>query len=132
METYIKEGRIANCAGEGLCSYTTRSELAFAYAKMISKDDRNGQTYNLTGEPISQEELTSYLNKTFGSKLVYEAMTPEAYLAFQQEVNGEFLGTIIAGIYQKIRDGEFNVPSHFKMAAGRKHQTWKDYFKSIN
>lgn len=132
MESYIKEGRIANCAGEGLCSYTTRSELAYAYAQMILQDDRNGQTYNLTGEAISQRQLGNYLNRTFGSSLSYEALTPETYLAFQQKVNGDFLGSIIAGIYTKIRAGEFNVPSHFESAAGRKHQTWEDYFNSLN
>lgn len=132
METYMKEGRIANCAGEGLCSYTTRSELAYAYAKIILKDDRNNRTYNLTGEAISQQQLCNYLNRAFGSRLSYETLTPEAYLAIQQKVNGEFLGSIIAGIYTKIKDGEFNVPSHFESAAGREHQAWKDYFNSLN
>ena len=131
METYIKEGKIANCAGEGLCSYTTRPELAFAYAQMILNEDRNGQTYNLTGEAISQQELTKRLNSAFGSSLSYETLTPDEYLAIQQKVNGEFLGSIIAGIYNKIRDGEFNVPSHFESAAGRKHQSWEDYFNEL-
>lgn len=131
IDKYRLEGRVANCAGEGLCSYTTRSELAYAYARMILKDDRNGQVYNLTGDPLTQQQLTSYLNSTFGSHLVYEEMSPEAYLALQKEINGEFLGTIIAGIYTKIRNGEFDVPSQFPPAAGRAHQTWEEYFNSL-
>lgn len=43
---------------------------------------------------------------------------------------GEFMGTIIAGIYQGIRDGEFYKPSDYHLAAGREHITWADYFKS--
>jgi len=109
IEIYIKEGEIANCAGDGLCSYTTRSELAYAYV-----------------------QLTAYLNAAFGTSLVYEEMTPEAYLTFQQNVNGEFLGKVIAGIYIKIRNGEFNIQSDFEAAAGRKHLEWKDYFISLN
>jgi len=132
IETYTKEGKIANCAGDGLCSYTTRSELAYAYVQLIKEDDRNNQIFNLAGEPISQTQLTAYLNAAFGTSLDYEEMTPEAYLAFQQNVNGEFLGKVIAGIYLKIRSGEFNIHSDFEAAAGRKHLEWKDYFISLN
>ena len=131
METYKQEGKVSNCAGVGLCSYTTRSELAFAYAQMILKADRNERVYNLTGNPITQQELTTYLNSTFGSNLDYEELSTQVYLDFQKEVNGEFLGSIIAGIYTKIRNGEFNVPSDFEAAAGRAHQSWEEYFKSL-
>lgn len=132
IETYIKEGKIANCAGDGLCSYTTRSELANAYVQMIKEDDSFGQIFNLAGEPISQTQLTAYLNTAFSTSLDYEEMTPEAYLALQQSVNGEFLGKVIAGIYLKIRNGEFNVHSDYEAAAGRKHLEWMDYFTSLN
>jgi NAD(P)H dehydrogenase (quinone) len=131
METYKKDGKITNCAGDGLCSYTTREELAYAYVQMILNDDRNSQTFNLAGEAITQQQLAHYLNKAFGTELVYEKMTTEAYLAFQQKVNGEFLGKIIAGIYTKIRMGEFNIQSDFKAAAGRSHLTWEDYFSTL-
>ena len=132
IETYTKEGKIANCAGDGLCSYTTRSELAHAYVQLITEDDRNGQIFTLAGEAITQTQLTAYLNAAFGTSLVYEEMTPKAYLTFQQNVNGEFLGKVIAGIYIKIRNGEFNIQSDFEVAAGRKHLEWKDYFISLN
>jgi len=131
METYRKDGKIANCASDGLCSYTTRKELAYAYVQMILYDDRNSQTFNLAGEAITQQQLTAYLNRTFGTELVYEEMTTEAYLAFQQKVNGKFLGKIIAGIYTKIRNGEFNIQSDFKAAAGRSHITWEDFFNTL-
>jgi len=131
IEQYIKEGKISNCAGEGLCSYTTREELAFAYSKMIRNDDNNKQVFNLTGEAITQQQLCAYLNRAFDARLVYEEMTMEAYLIFQQKVNGEFLGKIVAGIYTKIRNGEFNIQSDFETAAGRIHMAWEDYFKSL-
>ena len=131
IENYKKDGKLANSAGDGLCSYTTRSELACAYVMMILNDDRNGRTFNLAGEAMTQTQLTDYLNVAFGTNLVYEAMSPEAYLSFQEKMNGEFLGKVIAGIYTKIRNGEFNIQSDFEAAAGRKHQGWKDYFNSV-
>ncbi|HPE56589.1 MAG TPA: NAD(P)H-binding protein [Bacteroidales bacterium] len=131
LDTYKKEGKIANCAGNGLCSYTTRSELAYAYSQMIMNDDRNEHIYNLAGRAITQKQLIAYLNKAFGTKLKYEEMTPKAYLDLQRSMNGEFLGTIIAGIYTKIKNGEFHVKSNFENAAGREHVSWEDYFEKI-
>ena len=131
METYKKEGKIANSAGTGLASYTTRTELSFAYVSMILNDDRNGRIFNLVGKSITQARLTSYLNDAFGTSLYYEVMTPEAYLAFQQKVNGEFLGNIISGIYNKILNGEFDVESHYTEAAGRQHISWEAFFGAL-
>jgi NAD(P)H dehydrogenase (quinone) len=44
---------------------------------------------------------------------------------------GEFLGTVIAGIYQGIREGKADNPSHFIEAAGREHESWQTYFANI-
>ena len=132
METYRKEGKIANCAGDGRTGYTTRDELAYAYSRMILHENRNGKTFHLTGEPITQQQLTAYLNRTFETTLVYEEMTPEAYLAHQKKVNGDYLGPIIAGIYLKIRSGEFETPSDYAEAAGRDHISWDAYFGSLS
>lgn len=131
LENYKKDGKIANCAGTGQCSYATREELAYAYTQMILNEDRNANVFNLTGEAITQEQLTEYLNDAFGTQLVYEEMSPEKYLVLQQKVNGEFLGMVIAGIYTKIRNGEFNIQSDFELAAGRKHIGWEEYFKML-
>jgi len=131
IDKYKAFGKIANSAADGLCSYTTRKELAFAYSQMILNDDRNGKIYNLTGEAISQTKLCTYLNKAFDLNLNYETMEVEDYLKFQNEVNGEFLGTVIAGIYTKIRNGEFQIESDYEAAAGRKHVSWNNYFEKV-
>jgi len=131
IDSYKKDGKVMNCAGNGLCSYTTREELAFAYSQLILNNDKNGKIYNLAGEAITQQELTDFLNDVFSTKLTYEDMSPEAYLEFQHKSNGEFLGTVIAGIYTKIRNGEFNIQSDYEMASGRKHIGWDEYFNSL-
>lgn len=41
------------------------------------------------------------------------------------------MGTVIAGIYEGIRDGANDRPSDFDAAAGRPHLTWDDYFGSL-
>jgi NAD(P)H dehydrogenase (quinone) len=131
IDTYKKEGKIANCAADGKCAYTTRDELAFAYSKMLLEEKHNGKTYNLCGEAITQEQLTDYLNNAFGTNLIYESMSVEDYTKERQKELGEFLGSIIAGIYSGIRSGTTNVKSDFKQAAGREHISWDDYFENL-
>lgn len=131
IETYKQVGEIANCAGEGKCGYTTRPELAYAYARMLTEDNHNGKTYNLQGEAITQSELAEYLNLAFGTHLVYRAMTVDDYRKERIAELGEFLGTVIAGIYEGIRAGKADNPSDFLAAAGREHQRWQDYFMHL-
>lgn len=131
IENYKKTGRISNSAGNGKCGYTTRAELAYAYARMLTEKKHNGQIYNLHGESITQYELAEFLNSTFGTALAYVPVSVEDYQKDRKSELGEFLGTVIAGIYQGIREGKVDNPSHFFRAAGREHQSWQDYFKSI-
>lgn len=131
IETYKQRGEIANCAGDGRCGYTTRGELAFAYARMLTESKHNGQTYNLHGEAITQQQLADYLNTAFGTDLKYREMSVTEYREERVEELGEFLGNIIAGIYEGIRNGACNNESHFEKAARRPHQSWDEYFRRL-
>ncbi len=132
LETYRKSGGITNCAGDGRCGYTTRPELAYAYARLLTEEKHNGHTYNLHGEAITQYQLAAYLNSAFGTDLTYTPMTVEEYRENRVAELGEFLGTVITGIYQGIRDGEADNPSHYLEAAGREHVSWPTYFASLD
>ena len=131
LKNYKKEGGIFNCAGEGKCGYTTRAELAYAYAKMISEDKHNGKTYNLNGEALTQYQLADFFNIAFDTNLTYTPMSVEEYRQNRVDELGDFLGTIIAGIYQGIREGKSDNKSNFFEATGREHQSWIEYFKNF-
>lgn len=131
IETYKQSGGISNCAGDGKCGYTTRPELAYAYARMLTQDNHNGHTYNLHGEAITQYQLAEYLNSAFGTNLSYTPVTVEEYRKERIAELGEFLGTVIAGIYQGIREGKADNRSHYYEAAGREHISWPTYFSKI-
>lgn len=131
IETYKKDGCITNSAGDGKCGYTTRPELGYAYAKMLTEDKHNGKIYNLHGEAITQYQLAEYLNKAFATDLEYKALSVEAYKKERQEELGEFMGTVIAGIYQGIKEGKSNNMSHYEKAAGRPHISWDTYFSQL-
>ncbi len=118
---YTQAGEIANCADKGACAYTSRAELAVAYSHLLRDDKLNGQTYNLVGTPITQTQLAEYINQVFGTSLSYRTMTVEAYIKERKAALGEFLGNVIGGIYDGIRAGAFNPPSHFTQVTGRAH-----------
>ncbi len=126
---YIEEGGIKNCAGEGLSAYTTREELASAYAKMAIEEKHNGLTYNMVGEPITQFQLAELINKVFNVELNYTPMSVEDYTEERKKALGDFLGTIIGGIYAGIRNGYFNPPSDFEKAAGRPHKSTEEIIR---
>ena len=128
---YKKLGGIKNCAADGKCGYTSRTELAYAYAKILSEEKHNSQTYNLNGEAISQYQLANYLNSAFDLQLSYTPMTVDEYRQDRINELGEFLGTIISGIYQGIREGHVNNASDYLKAAGREHESWQSYFTNI-
>ncbi|MCF8478468.1 MAG: SDR family oxidoreductase [Pseudolabrys sp.] len=131
LDTYKARGEIANCAGDGKCGYTARPELAYAYAHLLTGPKHNGQTYNLHGQAITQAQLAAYFNQAFGTRLAYRAMTVDDYRKERVAELGPFIGTIIAGIYEGIRRGDVDNPSDYEAAAGRRHQSWDDYFRSI-
>ncbi|OQQ10264.1 NAD(P)-dependent oxidoreductase [Vibrio splendidus] len=131
IESYKKAGGIFNCAGEGRCGYTTREELGYAYARMLVEDKHNGNTYNLHGDAITQAQLTDYMNGAYGSDLTFKSMSVEEFRLDRVSELGDFIGTVIAGIYQGILEGKSDNPSHFEQAAGRKHVSWQDYFSKL-
>lgn len=129
IETYLEEGEIRNCAGEGKCAYTSRPELGAAYAQLLLNEKHNGQIYNLAGEAITQAELALYINQVYGTDLSYYPVSVEAYREERKAALGEFMGTVIAGIYEGIQKGVNEVRSDFEVAAGRLHQSTIEMMK---
>ncbi len=123
IDTYKKEGGITNCAADGKCGYTSRQELAFAYFKMLTEDSLTGKTYNLFGEPITQQQLTDAINKAYNLNLPYKSISVEAYIKERQAALGEFLGTVIGGIYEGIKTDKFTGESDFKEVSKREHKS---------
>lgn len=58
-------------------------------------------------------------------------MTPEDFVADRSAELGEFLGPIIGGIYEGIRQGAYDRPGNYAGVTGRPHQSWENYFSSL-
>lgn len=131
IDTYVKEGEIRNCAGDGKCGYTSREELGFAYTQMLLNEIHNGHTYNLVGDSITQTTLTELINQVFHTNLTYNSVSVEAYETERKTELGDFIGTVIAGIYNGIKIGVNDVPSDFEKAAGRPHKSTLEIMKTF-
>ena len=131
IDTYVKEGEIRNCAGDGKCAYTSRDELGVAYTQMLLHDRHNGQTYNLLGEAITQTQLAELINQEFTTNLKYNSVTVDDYEKERKAELGDFIGTVIAGIYNGIKKGIYDVPSDFEKAAGRPHKSTVEMMKDF-
>ncbi|SIS67903.1 NAD(P)H dehydrogenase (quinone) [Zobellia uliginosa] len=131
IDHYAKDGEIRNCAGEGKCGYTSRGELGYAYAQMLLGNEHNGHVYNLVGEAITQATLADLINEVYGLNLKFNSVSVAEYAAERKKALGDFMGTIIAGIYEGIRNGVNDVPSHYEMAAGRPHRAHIDIIRDF-
>lgn len=132
IDTYKKEGEIRNCAGDGKCAYTSRSELGYAYTKMLLEDIHNNKTYNLVGEPISQKELVELINQIYNTQLVFNPISIEDYAKERKQELGEFIGGVITGIYEGINDGVYNISSDYEKAAGRPYKSAIELIREFN
>lgn len=131
LDHYIAKGEIYNSAADGKCAYTNREELAVAYSKMLLEDKHNGQTYNLAGAPVSQKQLVEHINEVYNTNLVYRSVPVDAYTKDRKTELGEFMGTVIGGIYEGIRTGAFDVESDFFKATGRQHKSLLEMMKEF-
>ena len=122
IDTYVKDGEIRNCAADGKCTYTSREELGYAYAKMLLEDKHNGQIYNLVGQGITQAQLADYINQVYNTNLEYHSVSIADYLTERKNELGDFLGTVLAGIYEGINKGANDIDSDYEKATGRSHK----------
>lgn len=131
LDSYKAAGAIRNCAGDGKCAYVTRSELAFAYAHLLTASGHSGQTYNLSGDAITQSDLAKLLNGAFDIDLRYEFVDADTFKEERVAEIGEFYGMIVAGIYEAISKGAFDNHGDFEAACGRPHVSWPSYFSGL-
>lgn len=112
-------GLFRNNGGEGRCGYITRDEIAVATAQLATDEKHNGKIYNLVGERHTQAELVQMVNEVYGSKVHYEPISDDDCFAKLEPARGEVVANMLTGCYQCIRNGAFDVDSHFEAATGR-------------
>ena len=90
---------------------------------MLIEDNHTYKTYNLVGDAITQSELANYINQVFDTNLSFNSVSVKEYKKERMEELGDFIGNIIAGIYEGIKLGANDVLSDYEKASGRKHKS---------
>jgi NAD(P)H dehydrogenase (quinone) len=118
------EGVYRNNGGDGRSGYVTIAELGYALAQLALRDDCNGEVLNLTGDNLTQAELIALANEVFGLDVRYEPITTQqcidkfmAIPAYAER--GIEVANMLAGCFDCMQAGGFDVPSDFARAAGR-------------
>lgn len=122
MRKAEETGVYSNPAGAGRCPYLTIDEIACAFASLATDPSRAGQVYNISGETLSQSELLHLACEVFDLHVRYEPMSDDDCIAKFRKLmpeRGEAVAHMLTGCFQSIRAGAFDVPSHFREAAGR-------------
>ena len=64
-------------AGQGRVAWIARDDIADAVVAVMTGNDHQGQTYNITGsEALTMEETAERLSAVIGRKISYQALTP--------------------------------------------------------
>ena len=124
-------GVFRNNGGDGRCGYITRSEIAFATARLALDEAHNDKIYNLVGDCHTQAELVTTVNEVYGTSVSYEAISDEECYAKLEPIRGELVANMLTGCYQCIRNGAYDVPSDFAAATGRPAKSIKQQIVGI-
>jgi NAD(P)H dehydrogenase (quinone) len=134
MRKARESGVYSNPAGSGRCPYLTIDEIAYAFARLATDGRQAGQIYNITSENLTQAELLGLACGIFGLDVRYEVMSDEACITKFRTLmpeRGEAVAHMLTGCFQSIRAGAFDVPSHFREAAGRPPKTVRQMLEGL-
>jgi NAD(P)H dehydrogenase (quinone) len=117
-------GVYRNSGGTGRCGYIAIAELAYAYAQLATSERCNGQCLNLIGATGTQAELVRTVKRVFQLEVRCVPLSHVENLARLRSIEmlasrGEDVINMLAGCFQCIAAGVFDVGSEYEIAAGR-------------
>lgn len=99
-------------AGNGKVGWATRGDYAEAAANVLTGDGHENTVYELSGKPLTQEELTEIIGTVIGKEIKVIQVDDEAYAKTMSEVGvPEAALPIVVAIQRGIREGWLNIES---------------------
>lgn len=99
-------------AGSGKVGWATRADYAQAAAAVLSGEGHENTIYELSGKPITQEELAAILAGVLGKDVPVQQVDDAAYAKTMLGAGvPEAAIPIVVGIQQAIREGALDVAS---------------------
>lgn len=113
-ETAAVQGVLAGAplsisAGDGKVGWATRDDYAEAAAKVLASDSRENSVYELSGTPITYDELAKIIGKVIGRDVPVEKVDDSTYADIMANVGlPKDLIDFLVDIQSSIRKGSLN------------------------
>jgi NAD(P)H dehydrogenase (quinone) len=108
-------------AGAGRVGWATRRDYAEAAANVLAGDGHENTIYELSGKPLTQEELVAILSDVLGREVPVQQVDDDTYAAIMKNAGvPEQVVPILVAIQSGIRAGALDVESDdFEKLLGR-------------
>jgi len=126
------EGVIEGPAGDGRAAVVARSDVAAAVAALLTADDADGRTYDLTGpEALTLAEMAEQMAQAAGRPVVFRDQTVEqAYASRASYGAPDWQVTAWVSTYTAIATGELaHVSDDVPRLTGRPATSLRDYLE---
>lgn len=99
-------------AGNGKVGWATRADYADAAANVLTGEGHENTVYELSGKPLTQEELSKIVSGVIGKEIKVLQVDDEAYAKIMSDVGvPEAALPIVVAIQQGIREGWLDIES---------------------
>lgn len=108
-------------AGNGKVGWALQQDYAEAAAAVLSGNGHENTIYELSGKPLTQEELVSILGDVLGKEIPIQQVDDATYADIMKAAGiQDFVIPILVDIQKSIRQDSLNVASHdFEKILGR-------------
>ncbi|OXS77448.1 SDR family oxidoreductase [Domibacillus enclensis] len=108
-------------AGSGKTGWALQQDYADAAAAVLGGEGHEGTVYELSGPPLTQQQLANAVSQVIGKDVPFQQVDDEAYAGIMKQAGlPDFVIPIVVGIQESIRNGSLNVESNdFEKVLGR-------------
>lgn len=121
-------------AGNGRVPYTLRTEMAEAFANVLSTEGHENKTYEISNvESYSYQDVADALSAHSGKPVAYNAVSVEDFTKTMTEAGvPEMMIGFSIGFATATKDGDFNIPNtHLEQLLGRKPSSLNEFIKEL-
>lgn len=112
FQAVLNGGPWVIASGTGKAGWAPRRDYAEAAARALAGQGRENTIYELTGQPLTQEELSAVFAKATGRSVQVQYVEPEAYSKALTEAGlPEPVAQMLASMQAQIGEGELEVES---------------------
>lgn len=120
-------------AGSGKVGWASQQDYAEAAAAVLSGTGHENTIYELSGKPLSQEELASAVGKVLGKEVTVQQVDDETYAEIMKNAGvPDFVIPMLVSIQQGIREGNLEIESDdFEKVLGRPLTSLDDELRQL-